>query len=71
METPTQLARDGQKILRHAVDSNVGTMVPLIKLSLLATVAYLVVNMVYNLFFHPLAKVPGPFWARASLVGPA
>ncbi|KAI0849863.1 benzoate 4-monooxygenase cytochrome P450 [Daldinia vernicosa] len=23
-------------------------------------------NAIYNLFFHPLANVPGPFWARAS-----
>ncbi|KAI0859874.1 benzoate 4-monooxygenase cytochrome P450 [Xylaria cubensis] len=26
----------------------------------------LVANLIYNLVFHPLGHVPGPFWARAS-----
>lgn len=26
------------------------------------------IYLIYNLYFHPLAKFPGPFWARASLV---
>ena len=29
-------------------------------------VAYLVGSVVYNVFFHPLRKFPGPFWHRAS-----
>jgi hypothetical protein len=29
-----------------------------------ATLSYLI----YNVYFHPLANFPGPFWARASLV---
>ncbi|KAI1434149.1 cytochrome P450 [Xylaria sp. CBS 124048] len=29
-------------------------------------VVLFVTQLAYNLFFHPLAKYPGPFWARAS-----
>ncbi|KAL3584919.1 hypothetical protein FPOAC2_14700 [Fusarium poae] len=29
-------------------------------------IAYILVNVIYNLFFHPLAKVPGPFLARLT-----
>jgi len=28
-------------------------------------------SITYNLYFHPLAKYPGPFWAKVSLVGQA
>jgi hypothetical protein len=29
-------------------------------------VSYLVGTIIYRLYFHPLAKYPGPFWARIS-----
>ncbi|KAF5581863.1 cytochrome P450 monooxygenase [Fusarium pseudoanthophilum] len=29
-------------------------------------IAYLLVNVIYNLFFHPLAKLPGPFLAKLT-----
>jgi cytochrome P450 len=29
-------------------------------------IAYLIALAIYNLFFHPLAKTPGPLWARVS-----
>ncbi|KAJ4303218.1 hypothetical protein N0V90_002111 [Kalmusia sp. IMI 367209] len=29
-------------------------------------VAYSIYSCIYNLYFHPLAHIPGPFWARAT-----
>ncbi|KAL3300186.1 Cytochrome P450 [Colletotrichum asianum] len=37
---------------------------------LLCTVLYATYHVIYNVFLHPLAAFPGPFWARASLVRP-
>jgi len=31
-----------------------------------ALVGYTLVDLIYNVFFHPLAKFPGPWWAGAS-----
>ncbi|KAF5513849.1 2-oxoglutarate-dependent dioxygenase gloE [Colletotrichum fructicola] len=35
--------------------------------ALLCTVLYATYHVIYNVFLHPLAAFPGPFWARASL----
>lgn len=29
-------------------------------------IVYILVNAIYNLFFHPLAKIPGPFLAKLT-----
>lgn len=31
-----------------------------------ALIAWLVYKAIYNLYFHPLAKIPGPWWASIS-----
>ncbi|KAF4980974.1 hypothetical protein FZEAL_3131 [Fusarium zealandicum] len=45
-----------------------GEASPLNTLALVASIAlsYVVATAVYRLYFHPLAKYPGPFWARIS-----
>ncbi|RAQ59967.1 cytochrome P450 [Aspergillus flavus] len=37
-------------------------------LAVALTALYWVHLVIYNVFFHPLASFPGPFWARASFI---
>lgn len=30
-------------------------------------ISYVIVTGIYRLYFHPLAKYPGPFWARCTV----
>jgi len=41
-------------------------MAVFVPLALCLFVAYLVLTTIYNLWFHPLAKYPGPFFSRIS-----
>ena len=42
------------------------SMLQLISTSLLALIAYAVGTIVYNLYFHPLSKYPGPLSLKIS-----
>ncbi|RGP77186.1 cytochrome p450 [Fusarium longipes] len=48
----------------HAPPSSVLLLLWLFKWRVLVTIVFL--RIIYNLFFHPLRKIPGPFLARAS-----
>lgn len=32
------------------------------------TIAYPIISFIYNVYFHPLRRFPGPFWARGSIL---
>ncbi|KAI0198463.1 cytochrome protein [Astrocystis sublimbata] len=39
-----------------------------LKLAVTILGAYVLTRAIYNVYFHPLSKIPGPFWGRASLL---
>ncbi|PSN70556.1 benzoate 4-monooxygenase cytochrome-like protein P450 [Corynespora cassiicola Philippines] len=51
-----------QSVLDHVTYPN------LLGLGISIGLAYVLVNVIYRLYFHPLAKFPGPFWAKISSV---
>lgn len=40
----------------------------ILRLGTLTLVCYILHTIVYSLFFHPLARYPGPLWARLSTI---
>jgi hypothetical protein len=40
----------------------------LVTLTFALFTSYVIVTAAYNLYFHPLAKFPGPFWAKLSAI---
>ncbi|KAI8633278.1 cytochrome P450 [Xylariaceae sp. FL1651] len=51
--------------------SNIFTKLPFLQglgLLTLLCLSYFISVIVYRLYFHPLAKFPGPFWARISAI---
>lgn len=44
----------------------VGNPAQLSLVVLAALVGYVVVKSIYRVYFHPLAKYPGPFWAKVT-----
>ncbi|KAH0293761.1 putative cytochrome P450 [Aureobasidium namibiae CBS 147.97] len=43
-------------------------IISILSVGFLLASLYISCHMVYNLYFHPLASFPGPFWARSSLL---
>lgn len=37
-----------------------------LRLGLAGLIIHIITITVYSLYFHPLSKYPGPFWARVS-----
>lgn len=52
-----------QSLLQHWQTATVSDVVAL---GASLVLAYTITKSVYTLYFHPLAKYPGPFWARLS-----
>ncbi|RPA87783.1 cytochrome P450 [Ascobolus immersus RN42] len=50
----------------HGVTITVEDVIRLIPIFFAAGIAYFLSDAIYNLYFHPLAHIPGPFWAKIS-----
>lgn len=53
-------------IMPFAVVANGLSYPNVIALSVSLSISYIIATAVYRLYFHPLAKFPGPFWAKLT-----
>lgn len=44
------------------------TQLNAVSLGVALIVSYVIVTIIYRLYFHPLAKFPGPLWARLTTI---
>ena len=64
-QSPTFIAFSAVSFVRRILGDSLDPMLTLP----LQILLYFITKVTYNICFHPLAAFPGPFWARASLVG--